>query len=209
VAGPSDLTPAKERHVSETANLTAAIDRLSACLAELDSQLGRAGPFDGPVPVSAFKRMEFALAILEQEADPVLEDALSRLNGILQQIHHTLTSVPERCDPQLDPAWDHLAGFLEKLLERLDAGARSADLAGDPGWREATGRLERAAGPLSVMDTLEDGMADWLVRWGSQDLDPRTTEVLNAGWRRLRDKGDRLFAQGLLDSFADGPGKNV
>ncbi len=195
--------------MSGTAHPTAAIDRLSACLAELDSHLGQAGPFDGSVPVSAFNRMAFALALLEQEATGGLEDALSRLSRILQQIHHTLVSVPERCDPQLDPAWDHLACFLEKLLERLDGGASPADLAGDPGWPEAADRLTRAAGPLFVLDVLEDVLIGWLDRWGGQDLDPPTAEALNAGWRRLRNKGDRLLARGLLDSFADEPGKNV
>ncbi len=190
-------------------NLTAAIARLNACLADVDAHLGRAGPFSAPVPVSAFSRMAFALAILEQEAASPLKEALADLDGILKRIHHAQVSVPESCDPGLNPAWEHLTEFLEKLLDRLDAGGTPADLAGDPGWEEAAGRLARAAGPVAVMDTLSDAMAAWAARWDRGDLDEDAARDLHGRWMRLRDRGDRLFGRGVFDSLAARPGKNL
>ncbi len=197
----------EEHPVAGPEDFAADIRYLVACLVDLDSSLGASGPFSGPVPVSAFIRMDLSLALLVAETDADLAGALASLREILQQIHHTLSSVPERCDPALNPVWEHCADYLEGILVRRNEGATLPALAADAGWREMSGRLTRAGGPLGVMDGLADVMGGWDARWSRQRLEPGRERELAARWRQLRSYGDRLFQKGLLDAFEPGTGK--
>ncbi len=188
-------------------NFRADVQYLNTCLAELDSRLGRAGPFSGSVPVSAFTRMDIALTLLVSDAEAPLHSALIHTAQSLQQIQSTLSSVQERCDPDLNPVWEQLADFFDDLLAKLDQGCSWMSLGNDPRWREIADRLHRASGPLGVMDRLNAEMVAWVNRWGQEDLLARQEAELGARWRRLRIYGDSLFEQGLLDDFNIDPGK--
>ncbi len=196
-----------EQTVSQAEDSSAGIQYLNTCLTELDSRLGRAGPFSGPVPFSAFSRLDLALALLADAAQGPLVETLAETRKHLRQIYHTLTSVTERCDPDLNPVWQQLADFIEDLLGNLDRGISLQTLTTDSRWRGLADRLLLASGPLGVMDRLENEMKTWVAHRGHGDLQPEVEMQLGARWRQLRTYGDGIFQRGLLADFGLGSTK--
>ncbi|PJA74897.1 hypothetical protein CO151_08105 [bacterium CG_4_9_14_3_um_filter_65_15] len=188
---------------------------LAAILQEWDDRLESAATgrdqavaFSLPVPVSAFVRMELALLVLIRESDGALAADLQRLDRSLRGVHAALASVPHRCTRELVLACITLADFLEVLVGRQDESGGEASVGDDPAWLQLAARFQRAAGPCGVMDLLMSELETWTTRWGRSEPDAETERDLAAHWRRVREYGDALFEQGVLDSLGFPPGKN-
>lgn len=189
--------------------------KLAAILQEWDDRLesaetGRdqADAFSLLVPVSAFVRMEMALLVLTRESSGELAADLQRLDRCLRGVHASLVSVPHRCTRELVLACTTLADFLEEILGRLDESGGEFAPGEDPGWLQIAARFQRAAGPCGVMDLMMSELEAWTTRFGGSVPDAETERDLAAHWRRVREYGDSLFEQGVLDSLGFPPGKN-